>query len=72
MLATIVEVPELEDTFIEIEILVTDTAEISHALDAVRAVLADLGVSDEALTTELYTDTVAAAQTSARVGNTSA
>ncbi|MFG2910331.1 hypothetical protein ACGF13_35445 [Kitasatospora sp. NPDC048286] len=33
------------------------------ALDAVRAVLADLGINEADLTTELYTDAVAAART---------
>ena len=59
MLATLVRVPEIDGTFLEIETLV-DEAEVSSALDDIRAVLAELGIGSEELTRELYTDAVAA------------
>ncbi|MFD8756947.1 class IV adenylate cyclase [Kitasatospora sp. NPDC059577] len=67
-LATLVRVPELDvpgldATFIEVETAAADRDGLGAALDAVRAVLADLGVGEEDLTAELYTDAVAAART---------
>ncbi|KOG86676.1 class IV adenylate cyclase [Streptomyces varsoviensis] len=59
MLATLVRVPEIDGTFLEIETLV-EQSDLASALDAVRAVLADLGIGAEDLTRELYTDAVAA------------
>ncbi|MFF7394477.1 class IV adenylate cyclase [Streptomyces scabiei] len=61
MLATLVRVPELDGTFLEIETLVEE-AEVGAALDDLRAVLEELGVSPEDLTRELYTEAVAAAR----------
>ncbi|WP_059011018.1 class IV adenylate cyclase [Streptomyces specialis] len=60
LLATLVRVPEIAGTFIEIETLVADDEQVPDALAAVRGVLADLGISEEDLTRELYTDAVAA------------
>jgi len=57
MVATVVTVPEIDGTFIELETM-TSTADLAAALADVRAVLADLGISDDALTTEQYTDAV--------------
>jgi adenylate cyclase class 2 len=62
MLATLVTVPEIAGTFLEIETLVSDPADVPAALAAIRTVLADLGVGPDRLTDELYTDAVAAAQ----------
>jgi adenylate cyclase class 2 len=59
MLATLVRVPEIDGTFLEIETLV-DEGDVSSALDDIRAVLAELGIGSEDLTRELYTDAVAA------------
>lgn len=59
MLATLVRVPELDGTFIEVETLVDET-DVTAALDDVRSVLADLGIGADDLTTELYTDAVRA------------
>ncbi|WP_371660670.1 class IV adenylate cyclase [Streptomyces sp. NBC_00280] len=59
MLATLVRVPEIDGTFLEIETLV-DEDDVSSALDDIRAVLAELGIGSEDLTRELYTDAVAA------------
>lgn len=60
MLATLVRVPELDGTFLEIETLVQEEAEVGAALDDIRAVLDELGIAPEDLTRELYTDAVAA------------
>lgn len=57
LLATVVTVPEIAGTFIELETL-ADEAELARALGDVRAILRDLGISDEDLTTEQYTDAV--------------
>ncbi|MEU5811248.1 class IV adenylate cyclase [Streptomyces sp. NPDC047718] len=59
MLATLVRVPEIGGTFLELETL-TEEDGVADALADVRAVLADLGITDEDLTRELYTDAVAA------------
>lgn len=58
MLATLVHVPELDGTFLEVETIVPDQSEIDAGITAVRAVLADLGITDADLTTEQYTDAV--------------
>jgi len=59
MLATLVRVPEIDGTFLEVETLV-DEDEVAAALDDVRAVLAELGIGPEDLTRETYTGAVAA------------
>jgi len=59
MLATLVQVPEIGGHFIELETQV-EADDVRAALDDVRAVLAELGVVDDDLTTETYTDAVAA------------
>jgi adenylate cyclase class 2 len=60
LLATIVTVPEIDGTFLELETLVATEDDLDAALADLRAVLSDLGVSLDQLTTELYTDAVAA------------
>ncbi|MYS87468.1 class IV adenylate cyclase [Embleya scabrispora] len=60
LLASLVEVPELGETFVEVETPEADDAQVAAALEVVRTVLADLGVSRAALTNETYTDAVAA------------
>lgn len=67
MLATLVRVPEIEGTFLEVETLVKDD-ELSCALADVRAVLDGLGLTERDLTTELYTDAVAAARRPSAAG----
>ena len=57
MLATIVTVPEINGTFIELEAMAGE-ADLAAALADLRAVLADLGITGDALTTEQYTDAV--------------
>ncbi|MGW1195118.1 class IV adenylate cyclase [Streptomyces sp. NPDC002536] len=59
MLATLVRVPELDGTFLEVETMAKEDG-LSPALDDVRAVLADLGFAGHDVTTELYSDAVAA------------
>ncbi|MGW7516536.1 class IV adenylate cyclase [Streptomyces sp. NPDC054796] len=62
MLATLVRVPEIDGTFLEVETLVDEDEDedVTAALDDVQAVLTELGITDEDVTTELYTDAVAA------------
>ena len=59
MLATLARVPEIDGTFIELETLIEEH-ELQAALGVVRAVWAELGVGEGDLTTEAYTDAVAA------------
>ncbi len=59
MLATLVRVPELDGTFLELETL-ADEDDVRAALDDIRAVLAELGIGTEDLTRETYTGAVAA------------
>jgi len=59
MLATLVRVPEIDGTFLEVETIV-DEDDVSAALDDIRAVLADLEIGPEDLTRETYTGAVAA------------
>ncbi|MFJ4191361.1 adenylyl cyclase [Kitasatospora sp. NPDC089509] len=62
LLATLVRVPELDATFIEVETEAHGQDDLAQALMVVRAVLAGLGIGEDDLTTELYTDAVAAAR----------
>jgi adenylate cyclase, class 2 len=57
MLATVVTVPEIDGTFVELETL-TGEADLAAALGDVRAVLGELGIGEDDLTTEHYTDAV--------------
>lgn len=59
MLATLVRVPELDGTFLELEAQVEEK-DLPTALDDIRAVLAELGIVQDDLTTELYTQSVKA------------
>ncbi|WP_405645890.1 class IV adenylate cyclase [Streptomyces sp. NBC_00019] len=59
MLATLVRVPEIDGTFLEIETLV-DEDQVRPALEDIRAVLAELGIGPQDLTRETYTGAVAA------------
>ncbi|MFI6364386.1 class IV adenylate cyclase [Nocardia sp. NPDC050630] len=58
IVATVVTVPEVDGTFLELETQVEDD-DVLDALRDLRSVLAELGVSPDELTTELYTDVVA-------------
>ncbi|MFH8385195.1 class IV adenylate cyclase [Kitasatospora sp. NPDC018058] len=57
-LASLVRVPQLEGVFLEVETAAGSAAELAGALAAVRGVMAELGVSEGDLTSELYTDAV--------------
>ncbi|MGH3975791.1 MAG: class IV adenylate cyclase, partial [Pseudonocardiaceae bacterium] len=58
LLATLVTVPELDSqTFIELE-TTTETDELDVALNTVRSVLRELGISKHDCTTETYTDAI--------------
>jgi adenylate cyclase class 2 len=61
VLATVVEVPELDGTFLEVETL-CEPEDLDTALEVVRQVLTELGVGGDELTDELYTDAVKAAR----------
>jgi adenylate cyclase, class 2 len=60
VLATMAEVPELDgEVFVEVETLAA-SEDVDVALEVVRRVMDELGVSAGELTTETYTDAVAA------------
>lgn len=56
-LATVVTVPELDGTFIELETM-TSMDDTSAALADIRTLLTDLGMRDNDVTTEQYTEAV--------------
>jgi adenylate cyclase class 2 len=56
-LATVVRVPEVDGTFLEVETMAAED-QVDEALAAVRDVLHHLGVRDDELTSELYTEAV--------------
>ncbi|WP_067478633.1 class IV adenylate cyclase [Nocardia amamiensis] len=62
MLATVVTVPEINGTFLELETQIETEGDLDSALADLRTVLAALGISPDQLTTELYTDAVAASR----------
>ncbi|MGW4965286.1 class IV adenylate cyclase [Nonomuraea sp. NPDC004186] len=57
LLATLVTIPELDGTFLEIEAVVEPDA-VPGALRVIRQVMADVGIGRDDLTTELYTEAV--------------
>jgi adenylate cyclase, class 2 len=59
LLATVVTVPELDGTFLELETM-ADPVDTQTALTDIRAVLLRLGIASEDFTTEQYTDAVLA------------
>jgi adenylate cyclase, class 2 len=60
LLATLVHVPELEQTYVEIESIVNTEADVEPALETIRAILGELGIQRTEETTETYIDAVAA------------
>jgi adenylate cyclase class 2 len=62
MLATVVTVPELADTFVEVETQVSAADDVPPALEAIRGLLAELGIGADDLDTRDYTDMVAGAR----------
>ncbi|MFI6637993.1 class IV adenylate cyclase [Streptomyces sp. NPDC050504] len=61
VLATLVRVPEIDGTFLEVETLAAED-DVVAALADVRAVLADLGIGEEDLTRDTYTSAVRASR----------
>lgn len=61
ILVTLVTVPEVDGSFLEVETQAHQD-ELAPALETVRKVLNDLGVTDDELTTELYSDAVRASR----------
>ncbi|KAA2246469.1 CYTH domain-containing protein [Solihabitans fulvus] len=64
MLATVATVPEIAGTWLEVETL-AEPDELTEALDAVRAALAELDIAEADLTGALYTDAVRATRNNA-------
>jgi len=65
--ATVVQVPELAgETFLEVETIVDTPAQTVVATTAVHNVLTGLGIGDQDLTDELYTDRVRTQRTTYR------
>lgn len=54
--------PEIDGAFLEAETTADGEADMHTALDELRALLLDLEIGPDALTTELHTDAVAAAR----------
>src|SRR5215469_1409147 len=61
MLATLITVPELAGTYLEVETAAVP-GDLGDALATVRAVLAELGVAEGELTTDTYTGAARAAR----------
>ncbi len=61
LLATVVTVPEIDGTFLELETM-TDPDGVNAALADIRAILGQLDIAAEDMTTELYTDAVMSAR----------
>lgn len=61
VLATLVEVPEIDGTYLEVETL-APADEVDAGLSTIRTILARLGIGEGDLTTETYTGAVAAAR----------
>jgi adenylate cyclase, class 2 len=57
VLSTVVTVPELDGTFLEVETMAGE-GDVGSALETLRDLLAELGVPGGALTTELYAEAV--------------
>jgi adenylate cyclase, class 2 len=68
LLATVVTVPELDGTFIELETM-TEPGDLDAALADIRAVLLRLGADGGDFTTEQYTDAVLASRRSQSLCN---
>ncbi|MFI5626048.1 class IV adenylate cyclase [Nocardioides sp. NPDC051685] len=61
VLATLVEVPEIDGTYLEVETL-APAHEVDAGLSTIRTILARLGIGEGDLTNETYTGAVAAAR----------
>jgi len=60
LLASLVSVPELEETFLEIETIVDTHSEVDPALETIRQMLDTLGIDRNDETIQAYTEVVAA------------
>ncbi|MFI0261521.1 class IV adenylate cyclase [Streptomyces sp. NPDC017056] len=60
MLATLVRVPDIGGTYIELETQVPGEEGLRSALEDLRGVLGELGVAEDDLTSEMYTEAVRA------------
>ncbi|MGH3961969.1 MAG: hypothetical protein ACRDRY_01755, partial [Pseudonocardiaceae bacterium] len=60
LLATLVYVPELEETFLEIETIVDSETKVEPALGVMRQVLGELEIDRNDETIETYTEAVSA------------
>jgi adenylate cyclase class IV len=69
MLATVVTVPELEGTWLEVETQVAGAGDVPAALDAIRALLGELGIAPDDLDSRTYTGLVADARRSRDSGH---
>ncbi len=58
MLATVVSVPELADTFVEVETQVPAPGDVPPALQAIQGLLAELGIGASDLNSRDYTDMI--------------
>ena len=65
ILATVVTVPEIYGTFLEVETLTDGTGDVPAALAAVRIMMAEVGIAPGDFTTELYTEAVLRARAGA-------
>ncbi|GAA1380888.1 class IV adenylate cyclase [Catellatospora chokoriensis] len=60
IVATVVTIPEIDGTFLEIETLISDDTDRDDALKAIHGVLTDLGLTDDDLEPTFYIDLVQA------------
>lgn len=58
MLATVVTVPQIDGTFLEVETIIAVPGDLTPALDAIREVLAELGIPRNDETRDTYTAAV--------------
>jgi adenylate cyclase class 2 len=58
VLATLVRVPELDETFLEVETLVDDDGDVDPSLRILRNLLAELEIDQDDITTVTYTSLV--------------
>lgn len=66
IVATMVTVPEIDGTFIEVETLVPDGEPVDDGQRAIRGVLTDLGLGEDDLEPTFYIDLVTARRAGAR------
>jgi adenylate cyclase, class 2 len=57
ILATLVTIPEIDGTYLEVE-TITQPNDLDAALETIHRLIANLGITEEELTTDTYTDAV--------------